>query len=150
MLDIQRKMIEKGLANAEDFDYSGALRSKITFKALVIPWEISERHRIWVNDEGEKETSTYWLIKDKYGASFSSKDEHFINRVREFLCVSLCEVKGTVRIVRGGTYLNAERCEPFDIEAYVTEKDGTDTSMEDRGPEENLSFINEPVRHHSQ
>lgn len=123
MLEYKMRMINAGLASEDDFDRSGCLKSRITFKALVLPWEISKRTREYVSKEGQVLQKVYWLLRDRYGASFSTRSEQMVKAFEE--CEregALCEISGTIKIVRGSTYLNAETCHRFMISDYGDEK----------------------------
>lgn len=119
MLEYKVRMINAGLASEDDFDRGGALRSRITFKALILPWEVSKRTREYVSDEGQRLQKEYWLLMDKYGARFSTRDEGLVKEFEEIEREGvLCEISGTVRIVKGSTYLNAEKCCRFNLDDY--------------------------------
>jgi hypothetical protein len=119
MIEYRRRMINAGLASEDDFDRSGALKSKITFKALVLPWDIIKRTRHWESEEGQELGKFYWSLKDKYGANFSTREENLAVRWKEYIAEGvLVEVSGNIKIVRGSTYLNAEAVKRFDINEY--------------------------------
>jgi hypothetical protein len=61
-------------------------------------------------DRGEDEPQPYWTLKDIYGAKISCFSPKLVEGIHTG---EKYEVKGEIKIGKGGTYLNLKEAAPF-------------------------------------
>lgn len=93
------------------FRLDDTLASRLKFSGIVSFSEISERF-----SKRDGEEVPYWVLKDEFGARFSCFDSRLISGIRIF---ERCEVRGEIKIGKGGTFLNIKECVTFSGEGYT-------------------------------
>jgi hypothetical protein len=85
------------------FLYNETLATKLKFSGVFGVWEIQER--VTKNEEGD---SSYWILKDEYGARLSCWNEELIKNLH---IAEKYAVEGEIKIGKGGTFLNLKKAE---------------------------------------
>ena len=83
------------------FKINDTLASNLTFSGVIRVWEVSKITKCTVDGDFD-----YWSIRDEYGARMTCYDERLSGSL---LCGERYEVKGEVKIGKGGTYLNLKK-----------------------------------------
>lgn len=99
------------------FKLDDTLASRIRFTAIFRAWDVSFK----IVPHPGKEESKIYTIKDEYGARFGCFNEKLAESI---LVGETYEVRGSVKIGKGGTFLNIEQAEPLNGSAYKEELNG--------------------------
>lgn len=94
------------------FRYDETLATRLQFSGII---------RLWEKDHIQKDTPQgpieYWALKDEYGARMTCFDETLATSL---VIGERYEVRGDIKIGKGGIFLNLKKATPMNGGAYET------------------------------
>jgi len=101
------------------FKLDGTLMTRLQFSGIMRIADVSQRY---LKRGGE--LIPYWSIADEYGAKLSCWNEELVKRI---VTMEIYEVRGDVKIGKGGTFLNLKTLTVFSGNDYHENTDSIDS-----------------------
>ena len=89
------------------FTLADTLASKLNFSGII---RLHEKEMRIIPESPSRPEMVYWVLKDEFGARFSCFNKELVERLEFF---TPYEVKGEIKIGKGGSYFNLKSANVF-------------------------------------